>query len=71
VIRPLTPQTPDEAREAAITKATRIAREQGETALALCRTDHPYVNGDYFYAIRLADKHAWTPGERVLVLALA
>lgn len=55
----------------AIEKATTFARERGTTALVICRTDHPSIAGDYFYAIPLADKHAWTPGERVLLVALA
>lgn len=55
----------------AIVKATSLARERGTSALAICRTDHPSIEGDYFYAIPLAEKHAWTPCERVLVVALA
>jgi hypothetical protein len=38
----------------------------GADAIIVKRTDHPHVSGDYFYAIRRDDKHAWTPGETIL-----
>lgn len=38
----------------------------GADAIIVKRTDHPHISGDYFYAIRRADKHAWTPGETIL-----
>jgi hypothetical protein len=38
----------------------------GADAILVKRTDHPHISGDYFYAIRREDKHAWTSGETTL-----
>lgn len=38
----------------------------GSDCLIVKRTDHPHVAGDYFYAIRPADKRLWTAGEKAL-----
>jgi hypothetical protein len=54
-------------RDRAIERACTKARETGERWIVVCSQDHPKVEGDYFYAIRWADKHAWTPGESLIV----
>jgi len=51
----------------AVTRAVRNAARFSERWIVVCRQDHPHVDGDYFYAIRWADKHAWTPGESLIV----
>jgi hypothetical protein len=56
-------------RQQATDTAISLSRATGECYLAIERTDHPHIHGPYFYAIAAADKHAWTPGERVITLA--
>lgn len=41
-------------------------KKRGEDALLILRTDHPHIAGDWFYAIKTADKRKWTAGERAL-----
>jgi hypothetical protein len=45
---------------------TLEARDSSRPVLVIKRTDHPRVDGNYYYAIRADEKHAWTPGETVL-----
>lgn len=51
-----------------ITALTQYAKitSTGADCLLIERNDAPHVLGHWFYAIRPADKHAWTPGERAL-----
>jgi hypothetical protein len=49
-----------------ILSALRTYERSNSTAVIVLRTDHPHVDGDYYYAIQPADKHAWTDGERQL-----
>lgn len=37
-----------------------------DDAILIKRTDHPNVDGDYYYAIRRSEKRLWTAGETVL-----
>lgn len=53
--------------EQAISKAVQRAALTSERWIVVCRQDHPHVQGDYFYAIRWDDKHAWTPGESLIL----
>lgn len=41
-------------------------RNAGADAIIVRRTDHPHVDGNYYYAIRRDAKHGWTGGESVL-----
>ena len=50
----------------AIEKATQKAQQTGDTYLAICRTDHPHIVGEWCYVIAADAKHSWTPGETEL-----
>lgn len=41
-------------------------KDAGEECVIIRRSDHPYVDGDYFYAIAPAEKRHWTAGEHQL-----
>ncbi len=43
----------------------RISRRGGD-ALIVERTDHPEIDGSYFYAIKRSEKRLWTVGETQL-----
>lgn len=48
-------------------KALKTFARTGHPQLVILRTDHPHVAGDYFYTIAKSGKHAWTPGERLIM----
>lgn len=53
----------------AINAALAHAAATGVNWLAVKRTDHPLIHGDYCYAIAEDDKRRWTAGESVIILA--
>lgn len=57
--------TSEQSIHAALKGFAKI-KSAGSECLIIKRTDHPHVQGDYFYAIRPADKQAWTNAETVL-----
>lgn len=57
--------TTEESILSALRTFARI-RDTGSDCIIVKRTDHPDISGDYFYAIRPNEKHAWTPGETTI-----